>query len=289
VNGGGLYAASGTTNLYNTTITNNLANADGAGSGGGGGIYSVSPAVVSFLNSIIALNNYVIDMVPFDLLESNECIGTITSAGNNMMYLNDPTHCVVNGSVTYADPNLGPLQSNGGPTQTHALLAGSPAIDVTAGISCTDDVGATLTTDQRGAVRPYPAGGKCDLGAFEVGPLATLDIDASVTATKYDALTDGLLIIRYLFGLTGTPLTTGAIGGTASRSDPVAVNAYLDSIRAALDADGNGTSDALTDGLMLLRYLFGVRGSALITGAVGTGATRTTSADIETYIQTLMP
>ncbi|MBK8741930.1 MAG: hypothetical protein IPM02_21555, partial [Betaproteobacteria bacterium] len=37
--------------------------------------------------------------------------------------------------------------------------------------------------------------------------LATLDIDGSLTATRYDALTDGLLIIRYLFGLTGTPLT----------------------------------------------------------------------------------
>ena len=52
------------------------------------------------------------------------------------------------------------------------------------------------------------------------GPVATLDVDASISSTKYDALTDGLLIIRYLFGLTGSSLTTGALGGTATRTDP---------------------------------------------------------------------
>jgi hypothetical protein len=116
-----------------------------------------------------------------------------------------------------------------------------------------------------------------------------LDIDASSTATKYDALTDGLLIIRYLFGLTGTSLTTGAVGATATRTDPVAIKAYLDSIRPALDIDGNGTADALTDGLLVIRYLFGLRGDALIAGAVEPLATRKTASDIAAYLQTLVP
>ena len=55
------------------------------------------------------------------------------------------------------------------------------------------------------------------------------------------------------------------------------------------DIDGNGAVDALTDGLMLLRYLFGLRGDMLIGGAVSPDATRSTAADIEGYIQSYMP
>ena len=54
-----------------------------------------------------------------------------------------------------------------------------------------------------------------------------------------------------------------------------------------LDIDGNGTVDALTDGLLVLRYTFGLRGQPLIVGAIGGGATRTTAAQIEGYLQSL--
>ena len=186
---------------------------------------------------------------------------------------------------------FGPLQDNGGPTLTHALLAGSPAINSTYPQGCVNETGATLTTDQRGGTRG--AGVQCDVGAFEYGaqlPFApTLDIDASITATKYDALTDGLLAIRYMFGLTGSSLTANAIGSTATRKDPAAIKAYLDGIRAALDIDGNGNVDALTDGLLVIRYLFGLRGAPLIQGAIAAGATRTTAAQIESYLATLTP
>jgi len=53
--------------------------------------------------------------------------------------------------------------------------------------------------------------------------------------------------------------------------------------------DGNGQADALTDGLMLIRYLLGLRGASLIAGAVAPNATRPLAQDIETYIQSLMP
>jgi hypothetical protein len=118
---------------------------------------------------------------------------------------------------------------------------------------------------------------------------ASLDIDASISATKYDALTDGLIAIRYLFGLTGPSLTSGALGATATRTDPAALKTHLDGIRTALDVDGNGTADALTDGLLILRYLFGLRGDSLIHGAVDPQATRTTAPAIEGYIVSLMP
>ena len=58
------------------------------------------------------------------------------------------------------------LQSNGGPTQTIALLANSPAVDAVPVASCTNMTGAPLTTDQRGVTRPQ--GEACDIGAFEL-------------------------------------------------------------------------------------------------------------------------
>jgi len=60
------------------------------------------------------------------------------------------------------NPKIGPLASNNGPTQTHALLPGSPAIDAAYNINCP-------ATDQRGIARPYGAG--CDIGAFEFNPI----------------------------------------------------------------------------------------------------------------------
>ena len=128
---------------------------------------------------------------------------------------------------------------------------------------------------------------KCGVTPPAVRP--TLDIDASVTSTKYDALTDGLLVIRYLFNLTGPALTSGALGSTASRTTPEQIRSYLDSIRGSLDIDGNGNADALTDGLLVIRYLFNLRGDALITNAVAPSAPRSTAPAIETYIQSLMP
>ena len=53
--------------------------------------------------------------------------------------------------------------------------------------------------------------------------------------------------------------------------------------------DGNGQSDALTDGLLILRYMFGLRGPSLVAGAVATGAPRTTAADIESQLSSLSP
>jgi len=60
-------------------------------------------------------------------------------------------------------------------------------------------------------------------------------------------------------------------------------------VRTALDIDANGQTDALTDGLMIIRYLFGLRGQSVINNAIGIGAQRTTSTAIESYILTLMP
>ena len=72
------------------------------------------------------------------------------------------------GELAGAYPLLGPLQDNGGPSQTHALLQGSPAID--AGNPATPGSGGSAceAIDQRGVSRPQ--GAACDIGAFELDP-----------------------------------------------------------------------------------------------------------------------
>ena len=128
-----------------------------------------------------------------------------------------------------------------------------------------------------------------DVAAAQPLVTASLDIDLSIAATKYDALTDGLIAIRYLFGLTSSSLTNGALGATATRTDPAAIKTYMDANRAAFDIDGDGNADALTDGLLIIRYLFGLRGDALINGAIAPLATRKTAAAVEEYLVKLTP
>ena len=65
-------------------------------------------------------------------------------------------------------PMLGPLQNNGGPTQTQALLPGSPAVDAGDPSGCRDNHGHLLKTDQRGMPRPDKEDKTgCDMGAYE--------------------------------------------------------------------------------------------------------------------------
>jgi hypothetical protein len=112
------------------------------------------------------------------------------------------------------------------------------------------------------------------------------DIDGNGIA---DARTDGLLTVRFLFGFRGTTLIDGAVGTDCTRCDAEAIAAYIESTGTKLDIDGNGTTDALTDGLLLTRCLFGFVGPTLTGGAVGTDCTRCSAAEIEPYCSALRP
>ena len=120
----------------------------------------------------------------------------------------------------------------------------------------------------------------CRSGCF------SFDIDQN-KETK--ALTDGLLVIRHLFGFTGSALANGAVAGNADRNTADDIASFLLEAETELDVDGNGESKALSDGLLLIRYLFGFRDNALIAGAIGSGATRNTSEEIEAYIADRIP
>jgi hypothetical protein len=114
----------------------------------------------------------------------------------------------------------------------------------------------------------------------------SLDIDGDGQAT---ALTDGLLIIRYLFGFSGTALVAGALGSDAAVTTADAIVARLDSRKAAFDIDGDGSTLPLTDGLLIIRYLFGFQGSALVAGAVGDSAVRTDATTLIDLLDALQP
>jgi hypothetical protein len=108
-----------------------------------------------------------------------------------------------------------------------------------------------------------------------------LDVDGNGAV---QALSDGLLVLRRFFGLTGVALTSGVIGAGCARCDALAIEPYLAGLGLALDIDGNGSLQALADGLLVVRYLFGLRDAALTGSAVGAGCTRCDAMAIEPYI-----
>ena len=185
--GGGI-ANSGTLTLTNSTVSGNLALTPF----GGGGIFS-SGGTVNVKNTIIAGNS--------DLLgEGPDCVGTLTSQGHNLVQA--PFGCTITGdptgNITGEDPLLGPLQDNGGPTFTHALLEESRAID--AGDDAVLAEPFLLEFDQRGPGFPRQLDGKgdgtpvVDIGAFELEaePAADTPQTSPLTVNKTEDTDDGL-------------------------------------------------------------------------------------------------
>jgi hypothetical protein len=149
---GGLFQSAGTLVINNSTLSGNT-----AGQGGGGGIFNVKGSMVVLQNSIVANN------------AGGNCRGPLTSHGYNLSS-DDSCRFDAVGDLNNTDPNLGALQNNGGPTQTMALLEGSPAIDAGNPSGCTDGKvhPHVLKTDQRGMPRPDKEDtGGCDIGAYE--------------------------------------------------------------------------------------------------------------------------
>ncbi|HVS12734.1 MAG TPA: CSLREA domain-containing protein [Thermoanaerobaculia bacterium] len=145
--GGGLFKTGGTVTLTNVTVNSNGATE------AGGGIFQTG-GTITLANTIVANST-----------SGGDCAGgaPISSGGN----LDTDGSCalVAAGDLPNTDPILGLLANNGGPTLTHALLSGSPAIDAGA-------EGACPAVDQRGVTRPQDGDGDtlaaCDIGAFEL-------------------------------------------------------------------------------------------------------------------------
>ena len=150
--GGGIFLGEGSLELNNVTLAGNSASGGTNGETGettsGGNLWRSSTSVVRVRDSIFALGS-----AP----RGADCNLPVTSEGGSVEEGND---CGLGkGDRVGVSPLLGPLTDNGGPTDTRALGAGSPAIDLAGACG--------LAVDQRGVAR---SDGLCDAGAFEAPP-----------------------------------------------------------------------------------------------------------------------
>jgi hypothetical protein len=171
---GGVSGYDGVAEITSATITGNVTTDGSFPAWGGGGIYSTDRSVIH--NTIIAGNQ--------SAGQGPDVNGSVISFGYNLIGATDASSGWTGTDLTGSgaaplDPQLGPLQDNGGPTLTHALLVGSPALNA-------GDFAEVNSTDQRGTHREYSFTHGIDIGAFQTEDavqfriLAPLSVMASV-------------------------------------------------------------------------------------------------------------
>jgi CSLREA domain-containing protein len=178
VQGGGVINFQGTANITNSTITENIAS-----TGSGVSSYGNSLTSTTVTSSIISGNTGGGADVELEEPDDSTITDSFISNGNNLLGIvgtnvnafSQPTDMT---GVT--DPLLGPLQDNGGPTETHALLPGSPAIN-----AGSNPLG--LTTDQRGTGFDREVE-QTDIGALELQQLPDIDIEKFTNGVDADTL-----------------------------------------------------------------------------------------------------
>jgi hypothetical protein len=209
--GGGMFNLNGAVQVLNATFAFNQA------SQGGGGIYSLcsslAPTSVSLRNAILADSiNSGTDFADFRIASGLN----FTSGNNNLI---EASIGYSGGVVATADPKLGPLENNGGPTFTHELLNHSPAID-------TGDNTSLPSTDQRGYPRIADGNGDgsmvADIGAVEDGLVRLRTIPqplANIQAGVFDLFLTGESNRVYVTEsspdfVTWTPVLTNLVGNS---------------------------------------------------------------------------
>jgi predicted outer membrane repeat protein len=226
--GAGIQLYTGTLTVENCTITGNTQlNSFGGGIRVKSNSYygSTKTATLNLISTIVSGNT--------DKTGPNEVSrypnANVTLNASNDLFQTAPATGVINGTnsanITGMNPMLGPLQNNGGPTLTEALLAGSPAID--AGSNP-----AGLTTDQRGPGFNRTIGSATDIGAYEFQPPAT-------TTTLVSSLNPSAVGQSVTF--------TATVTATAAGSDPLqgSVTFTIDG-QAGPTVTLSGTSASLT-------------------------------------------
>ena len=235
--GGGMYNIGTSPTVTNCTFSGNNASS-------GGGMYNVTGSEPTMTNCIFwdasggeILNS---DSSSPDIsfcIVANEDVGTVGASAD----------------IISADPLLGPLAWNGGPTRTHALLPGSPAID-----AASPDVAPDF--DQRGMARPQ--GASFDIGAYEFSSAAkVLTVDLSGTC--------GVTISP-----NGTPFGTTGRCRLYSPDIEVTLTAVADSHDwfVTWSGDATGSADAATVTMSRDRYVEAIFDDAfLIVASAGSG------------------
>lgn len=196
--GAGLFTAAGFATVSNSTISGNM-------SGGiGGGIYAFQGGAAVIRSTItrnttgITVNNdlgasvlvkssIVADNIDSDVDYFNNTVNTFRSDGFNVIGTgNSITKFNATGDQTgIVNPFLGPLANNGGPTKTHALLAGSPAINA-GDLSLVAGVNGVPQYDQRGTPFGRVFNGRIDIGAFEYQQPSDLNLVVDTLVDESD-------------------------------------------------------------------------------------------------------
>lgn len=203
-NGGG--SGGGIWNFFNSTLTLTQSTLASNQAGSGGGIYNFGGSI-TFTNSIIAGNTSSNNFGP-------DSFNVSTATRNGVNFIGDLANSGLNASGTLltGDALLAPLASNGGPTQTMALLPGSPAIHAS--------LSSTTTTDQRG----FPIVNTADLGAYE-SQGSTVTLTSSENPSIFGQSVTFTATVNELDPAVITP--TGTVAFRADGNDlgsPVALN-----------------------------------------------------------------
>jgi hypothetical protein len=218
--GGGIYNQN-TLTVINSTISGNT-----AGTGQGGGIFNQEGAIATLVNTTINGNtagtsngggfnnkagtlNFTNTIISGSSAGSVDCVnsGTIGTNDKNLVQDGD-TNCGT--PAVSGNPKLGPLQNNGGPTFTHALMTGSPAID--AGDDAVLGDPFNLATDQRGPGFPRKVCAHVDIGAteFNAGAPPTVTCPGNIVTFSDPGKTTATVS----FTVTATDLCDGALTPT---------------------------------------------------------------------------
>jgi hypothetical protein len=174
----------------------------------GGGIRNAGSSTLNVRNTILAGN-----LIRFS---SNDLDGRLSSSGYNLIGNTQGGSGFAPTDLLDVDPRLGPLQDNGGPTRTMALLPGSPALDAGDNTDAPD-------FDQRGEGFDRVVGGVIDIGAYEaqVGAATQLVVGAPAgvtSGTPFDVTVTAL----DAYGHVATGYT-GTVTFTTSDTDPAVV------------------------------------------------------------------
>jgi hypothetical protein len=224
--GGGLFNHNGTITVTNGTFSLNTADQ------GGRGIFNLGDSTGKTTTSTTAtasINNTIIgqaDTTVTDFTGKTVGTGTNTSSGFGDLIR---THSGFGGTAaSTADPLLGPLQNNGGLTQTMAILAGSPAIN--RGVKA----GAPLT-DQRGFVRDRDNAGTVDIGAYEFPLGASMVVSTAADAVK----PDDFLSLREAINLANGTLPFGTLTAKEQNQVTFAAAGFVNTITFASSLNGS--------------------------------------------------
>jgi hypothetical protein len=237
--GGGVSNTGGRLTITNSTISGNIAH-DGGGVSNSQYCYfpfGCTDGTLTVSNSLIAgnqaavapeiENTSIVNANNFNLFGANGHAGVVG-------FTPGPTDIVPARGVAVADI-LGPLENNGGPTQTHALVSSSPAINAGNLGGCMDSAGALLTTDQRGFPRPFN-GTICDIGSYElqadpltVGVTTVATGEAGVSFTSDLMIFGGVApyIVSLIKGALPAGLSLGNDGVISGAISPAAKSAKI--------------------------------------------------------------